>query len=124
MYLKRFTGPLLTLARTFGFLKVRHPEPCLAFSQGEFSPILGTICRFLPLAPVRGAVEIAPMTACRPRSSYESDWLPYTKVTGRSAVRAAIGEELKRRFAVLQPVPQEMLALLVQVNALREDDGQ
>jgi hypothetical protein len=39
-------------------------------------------------------------------------------------VRAAIGEELKRRFEVLQPVPQEMLALLVQVNALREDDGQ
>jgi hypothetical protein len=59
-----------------------------------------------------------------PRSNYESDWLPYTKVTGRSAVRAAIGEELKRRFEFLQPVPQEMLALLVQVNALREDDGQ
>jgi hypothetical protein len=39
-------------------------------------------------------------------------------------VRAAIGEELKRRFEFLQPVPQEMLALLVQVNALREDDGQ
>ena len=59
-----------------------------------------------------------------PRSSYETDWLPYTKVTGRSAVRAAIGEELKRRLEFLQPVPQEMLALLVQVNALREDDGQ
>jgi hypothetical protein len=38
-----------------------------------------------------------------------------------SAVRAAIGEEPKRRFEILQPVPQEMLALLVQVNALRED---
>ena len=61
------------------------------------------------------------MTDHRPRSSYESDRLPHTKVTGRSAVRAAIGEELKRRFAVLQPVPQEMLALLVQVNALHED---
>ena len=60
------------------------------------------------------------MTDHRPRSSYESDRLPHTKVTGRSAVRAAIGEELKRRFEVLQPVPQEMLALLVQVNALRE----
>jgi hypothetical protein len=36
-------------------------------------------------------------------------------------VRAAIGEALKRRFEVLQPVPQEMLALLVQVKALHED---
>ena len=34
------------------------------------------------------------MTDHRPRSSYESDWLPYTKVTGRIAVRAAIGEAL------------------------------
>ena len=58
----------------------------------------------------------------RPRSSYESDRLPHTKVTGRSAVRAAIGEELKRRFAVLKPLPQEMLALLVQVNAVQEDN--
>ena len=62
------------------------------------------------------------MTDHRPRSSYESDRLPHTKVTGRSAVRAAIGEELKRRFEVLQPVPQEMLALLVQVNAGQEDN--
>ena len=35
------------------------------------------------------------MTDHRTRSSYESDWLPYTKVTGRIAVRAAIGEALK-----------------------------
>ena len=57
----------------------------------------------------------------RPRSSYESDWLPYTKVSGRSAVRAAIGEALKRRSEVLQPVPHEMLTLAMQVNALHED---
>ena len=62
------------------------------------------------------------MTDHRPRSSYESNRLPHTKVTGRSAVRAAIGEELKRRFAVLKPLPQEMLALLVQVNAVQEDN--
>ena len=48
--------------------------------------------------------------------------MPYTKVTGRSVVRVAIGEELKRRFAVLQPVAQEMLALLVQMNALQGDN--
>jgi hypothetical protein len=63
------------------------------------------------------------MTDHRPRSNYESDRLPFTKVTGRSAVRAAIGEELKRRFAVLQPVPQEMLALLVQVRRQYHDEG-
>jgi hypothetical protein len=36
----------------------------------------------------------------RPRSSYERDWLPYTKVTGRSAVRAAIGKALRSRSEV------------------------
>jgi hypothetical protein len=58
----------------------------------------------------------------RPRSSYESDWLPYTKVTGRSAVRAAIGEALRSRSKVPQHLPQEMLTLLMQVNALQEDN--
>jgi hypothetical protein len=57
-----------------------------------------------------------------PRSSYESDWLPYTKVTGRSAVRAAIGEELKRRSEIPQLLPDGMLALLLQVNALQGDN--
>jgi hypothetical protein len=59
-----------------------------------------------------------------PRSSYETDWLPYTKVTGRSAVRAAIGEALRSRYEVPPHLPHEMLALLLQVNALREDDEQ
>ena len=52
----------------------------------------------------------------RPRSSYESDWLPYTKVTARSAVRAAIGQMLSSRYEVTQDVPREMLALLRQVD--------
>ena len=64
------------------------------------------------------------MTDRRPRSSYESDWLPYTKVTGRIAVRAAIGEALRSRYEVPQHLSHEMLALLLQVNALREDDEQ
>jgi hypothetical protein len=59
-----------------------------------------------------------------PRSSYESDWLPYTKVTARYAVRAAIGEALRSRSEVPQHLSHEMLALLLQVNALREDDEQ
>ena len=60
----------------------------------------------------------------RPRSSYESDWLPYTKVTGRIAVRAAIGEALRSRSVVPQHLPHEMLTLLLQVSARHEDDEQ
>jgi hypothetical protein len=52
----------------------------------------------------------------RPRSSYENDWLPYTKVTARSAVRAAIGQALSSRYEVPRDLPNELLALLVQVN--------
>jgi hypothetical protein len=64
------------------------------------------------------------MTDRRPRSSYESDWLPYTKATGRIAVRAAIGEALRSRSEVPQHLPHEMLTLLMQVKALHEDDEQ
>ena len=38
------------------------------------------------------------MTDRRPGSSYESDWLPYTKATGRVAVRAAIGQALEQQL--------------------------
>ena len=62
------------------------------------------------------------MTDRPPRSSYESDWLPYTKVTGRSAVRAAIGEALRNRYEVPQRLPHGMLALLMQMNALQGDN--
>jgi hypothetical protein len=57
----------------------------------------------------------------RPRSSYESDWLPYTKASGRIAVRAAIGEALRSRSEVPQHLPHEMLTLLLEVNELHED---
>jgi hypothetical protein len=60
------------------------------------------------------------MTDRPPRSSYESDWLPYTKATGRSAVRAAIGEALRNRYEVPQRLPHGMLALLMKMNALQE----
>ena len=60
------------------------------------------------------------MTDRSPRSSYESDWLPYTKETSRSAVRAAIGEALRNRYEVPQRLPNGMLALLMKMNALRE----
>ena len=57
-----------------------------------------------------------------PRSSYETDWLPYTKVTGRSAVRAAIDEALRSRYEVPKHLPHEMFMLLMQVNALQGDN--
>jgi hypothetical protein len=53
----------------------------------------------------------------RPRSSYETDWLPYTKTTARSAVRTAIGQALRGRYEVSQDLPREMLTLLMLVNA-------
>ena len=57
----------------------------------------------------------------RARSSYESDRVPYTKVTGRSAVRVAIADALKRRSEVPQQMP---LALLMKVDALRAAEEQ
>ena len=56
-----------------------------------------------------------------PRSSYESDRLPHTKVTGRSAVRAAIGEGLRSRYEVPQHL-HGMLALLMKMNGLQGDN--
>jgi hypothetical protein len=52
----------------------------------------------------------------RPRSSYELDGLRYTKATARSAVRAAIGRELRVCYEVPQGLPPEMLALLMQLD--------
>jgi len=58
----------------------------------------------------------------RPRSSYESDWLPYTKETARRAVRMAIGQALRARFEAPQELSHEMRMLLVQVNATHEEE--
>jgi hypothetical protein len=60
----------------------------------------------------------------RPRSSFESDWLPYTKVTARSAVRTAIGQALSSRYEVPRDLPHELLVLLTRVNPLHENDKQ
>ena len=56
----------------------------------------------------------------RPRSSYDSDWLPYTKVTAGSVVRTAIGQALSSRYEVPRDLPHELLALLTQVNPLHK----
>jgi hypothetical protein len=57
------------------------------------------------------------MTEHGARSSYESDAQPYTKATARRIVRISIGQELRARCEVPQGLPDEMLTLLMQVNA-------
>ena len=58
----------------------------------------------------------------RPRSSYELDSLPYTKAAAHRAVRITIGQELSARYEVPPDLPHEMLTLLMQVNAPREEE--
>jgi hypothetical protein len=54
----------------------------------------------------------------RPRSSYESDRLFYSKAAARCAVRITIGQELRVRYEVPKDLPPEMHALLMQLNQL------
>jgi len=56
----------------------------------------------------------------RPRSSYESDKLHYSKAAARSAVRNTIGHELRIRSEVPQDPSPEILALLMQLNQRHE----
>jgi len=56
------------------------------------------------------------------RSSYESDWLPYTKETVRRAARMANGQALRARFETPQELSDEIRILLVQVNATHEEE--
>jgi hypothetical protein len=51
-----------------------------------------------------------------PRSSYESDNVPWSKAVARRAVRAMIGQELRVRYEVPQDLSHEMLTLLIQLN--------
>jgi hypothetical protein len=57
-----------------------------------------------------------------PRSSYESDNVPWSKTVARRAVRAMIGQELQARFEVPQDLPHEMLTLLIQLNEREQKD--
>jgi hypothetical protein len=83
-----------------------------AYSRNDLSvPSLGL---------VRGGDGDCAMTGHRPRSSYETAWLPYTKVTGRTAVRVAIGEALGSSYEVPRDLPHDLLALLMQVNTPHE----
>jgi len=65
---------------------------------------------------------IAPMMDHSPRSSYESDNVPWSKAVARRATRTTIGQELKALYQVPQDLPQEMHMLLIQLNAWHEEE--
>jgi hypothetical protein len=56
-----------------------------------------------------------------PRSSYESDNVPWSKAVTCRAVRTMIGQELRARYEVQQDLPHEMLTLLLQLNEHDEE---
>jgi hypothetical protein len=57
------------------------------------------------------------MTDHRPRSSYESNNVRYSKAAARRAVRTTIGQELRARYEVPQHLPHEILSLLREMAA-------
>jgi hypothetical protein len=65
------------------------------------------------------------MTDHRPRSSYESNNVCYSKAAGRRAVRTTMGQELKARYEVPQDLPHKMLTLLKEMAAphVKKSDG-
>jgi len=58
----------------------------------------------------------------RPRSSYESDNVPWSKAAARRARRNMIGQQLEALYQVPQDLPEEMLTLLKQLNARYEQE--
>ena len=71
---------------------------------------------------MRGAIIVAPMVDHYPRSSYESDNVPWSKAVVRRSPRTTIGQELKALYQVPQDLPQGMLTLLMQLNAWHEEE--
>ena len=57
-----------------------------------------------------------------PRSTYESDNVPWSKAVARRAVRTMIGQELRARYEVPRDLPHEMLTLLMQLNEREEEE--
>jgi hypothetical protein len=58
----------------------------------------------------------------RPRTSYESDNVPWSKAVARRATRTMIGQELRARYEVPQGFPHEMLTLLIQLNEREQEE--
>ena len=71
---------------------------------------------------MRGAIMLAPMVEHRPRSTYESDNVPWSKAVALRAMRATIGQDLKALYQVPQDLPQGMLTLLMRLNARHEQE--
>jgi hypothetical protein len=65
---------------------------------------------------------MARMRDNRPRSSYESDNVPWSKAVARGAVRSMIGQELRARYEVPQELPHGMRTLLTQLNEREEEE--
>ena len=78
------------------------PVPSLAFHEGA-------------------QVVNVPMRDYSPRSSHESDNVPWSKAVTCRAVRTMIGQELRARYEVPQDLPHEMLTLLLQLNEHDEE---
>jgi hypothetical protein len=58
----------------------------------------------------------------RPRSSYESDNVPWSKRAAQRVMRTTIGQELKTLYQVPQDLPQTILTLLMQLNLRHEEE--
>jgi len=58
----------------------------------------------------------------RPRSSYESDNVPWSKAVARGAIRTTIGQELKALYQVQQDLPHRMLQLSMQLSAQQKEE--
>ena len=58
----------------------------------------------------------------RPRSSYESDNVPWSKAVARRAVRTMIGQELRARYEIPQDLPHKMLTLLIQLSEREQEE--
>src|SRR6202046_2193991 len=61
---------------------------------------------------MRGASLVVPMADPRPRSSYESHNVPWSKAVTRRAMTTAIGEELRARYQPPDQLSPELRQLL------------
>jgi hypothetical protein len=61
------------------------------------------------------------MTEDGPRSSYEPEWLLYTEMAARRAMRTTIGQKLRARYEVPQDLPDQLRTLLTQLRE-RQDE--
>ena len=65
---------------------------------------------------MRGAIIACAQADQRPRSSYESDNVLWSKAAARRATRNMIGQQLEALYQVPRDVPQGMLTLLMQTE--------